>query len=54
MPGPGVALRAVESGEEKASHVGKAVSLSFPKPSFIKMTKVKAEPGRQSHIGFKK
>lgn len=30
MPGPGVALGAEETGEEKASHVGMAVSFTLP------------------------
>lgn len=37
MPGPGVILRAEETGEKKASHIGTAVSLPFPKPSFIEI-----------------
>lgn len=49
MPRSGVALRAEETGEERESHVGMAVSLPVPKPSFITMGKGNAEPGRQSH-----
>lgn len=51
MPGPGVGLGAEETGEEKAPHIGTAVSLPYPKSSFLETGKVNAEPGNQGHTG---